>query len=99
MITHVAIKDANGKVWSLPTPPNRHGHIYLDRKAKLSHLSPDERRELLHNEVQGFLNDKGEFLDRRRAYIEALKCNQIRPMCGVDPKHAAPRELFSEDIF
>jgi len=31
----------------------------------------------IKNEWQGFINDKGEFLTRKNALIEAKECNQI----------------------
>lgn len=42
---------------------------------------------------QGFLNEKGEFLNRQDAYWEAVRCHQYngrRSMIG---------ELFSEDLW
>jgi hypothetical protein len=42
---------------------------------------------------QGFINEKGEFLKREPALMEAIKCNQV-----VRGKTFNPRELFSEDL-
>lgn len=99
MITHVAIKDINGKIWSLPRP-HRHGHIFFHNKTNGINNKP------LVAGIQGFLNDKGEFLDRKEAFYEAAKCNQILPPYNpVNPKdrrgkpNLTPRELFSEDIW
>jgi len=105
MITHVAIKDKDGKVWSLPKP-NRHHNI-----VHLLHLEKprEEALKLLGNHVQGFLNDKGVFKERRQAWAEALKCGQILP--PYDPINPSKRleswdwtkhpvkELFSEDLW
>lgn len=44
---------------------------------------------------QGFLNSKGEFLDRHDAYEEALKCNQIKQ----NNAHAVSKLLYSEDLW
>ena len=99
MITHVAIKDADGKIWSLPKP-NRHGDII-----KLIQKKEDARR-LLSNTVHGFLNDAGAFLTRKEAWFEASKCNQILPPYNpFDPSQRAgkpsdePAPLFSEDVW
>ena len=99
MITSVAIKDINGKVWSLPRP-NRHGHIFLNNKAKKIDNSP------LVGGIQGFLDDTGLFLDRTEAFLVALKCGQLLPPYNpINPSqrkgevNPEPRELFSEDIW
>ena len=41
---------------------------------------------------QGFLNDKGEFLNRRDAAKEALECGQIQKLNW-------PPNLYSEDLY
>lgn len=43
--------------------------------------------------IQGFVNDKGEFLTREEAAKEALACGQITKL-----KYHS-RELFSEDLY
>lgn len=43
--------------------------------------------------VQGFIDDKGNFLDRKAARIEALNCNQI-----IDTETFHKEDLFSEDL-
>lgn len=48
-----------------------------------------EYREL----EQGFLNEKGEFLNRVDAWYEAYKCRQIKM---IDP---TCHSLFSEDVW
>lgn len=42
---------------------------------------------------QGFLNETGEFLNRREAWDEAYKCRQLKM---VDPSY---RCLYSEDVW
>jgi hypothetical protein len=42
---------------------------------------------------QGFVDDKGNYLRREHAMVEALKCKQVEK-----GKTFNPRELFSEDI-
>jgi hypothetical protein len=101
MITHVAIKDVNGKIWSLPKP-NRHGDIFLQNKLTGIDNKP------LRGGIQGFLNDKGVFLDRKEAFIEAINNNQVLPPYNpIDPSQRkwdlsvdkTYRELFSEDVW
>lgn len=101
MITHVAIQDINNKIWSLPKP-NRHHHII----AEISKQGRGVCWKLLKEHVQGFLNDKGKFLNRKQAFFEAARCKQILPPYNpIDPSQRCgepnlePRQLFSEDIW
>jgi hypothetical protein len=72
MITHVAII-YNGKLYSLPKP-NRHHHIIHQ-----IHLDTGDT-DIIGD--QGFLDDKGNFLDRATALVHARACNQLndRPL-------------------
>lgn len=88
MITHVAIKDSNGKVWSLPKP-NRHGNIFLDNKLKGIDNLP------LREGIQGFLNDKGEFLDRKQAFIHVQECKQEFNL----KRNVSDKDLYSEGVW
>jgi hypothetical protein len=99
MITHVAIKDTDGTIWSLPKP-NRHGDV-----VKLIMQKPNYKH-LLTTIVPGFLNDKGLFLTRKEAWQEAFKAKQLLPPHNpIDPSQRAgkpnikPTYLFSEDIW
>jgi len=85
MITHVAII-FQGKTWSLPCPPNRHFHIIR--------MIYDQTGNPVDDDVQGFLDDQGNFLDRKTALAHAKDCNQQL----VDPNHHFD-QLYSEDIF
>jgi hypothetical protein len=98
VITHVAIKDVNSRVWSLPSP-NRHGDVF-----RLIQAEGDP--SLLLEQVQGFLNDSGEFLTRLEAWHEAYRCGQVLGAYNpVNPSQRSgePRTevgpLFSEDIW
>lgn len=64
--------------------PYRHNHL-IEMAIDDGHTQPVRG-------VQGFMNDKGEFLTREEAYNEALKCEQIkdRSICG---------DLYSEDLW
>ena len=50
--------------------------------------------------IQGFINHKGEFLNREEAYIHALECGQIN---AHDKQFREERnwsnELYSEDLY
>lgn len=46
---------------------------------------------------QGFIDHNGDFLDRRNAWIEALKCEQIRKRVGGDTINGGT--LFSENLY
>ena len=67
MITHVAII-YNGVTHSLPKP-NRHHHI-LNVLSQVAGQDVDDA-------IQGFLDDKGNFLDRAQAWDHAKACGQI----------------------
>lgn len=80
-ITHVAIK-YGGKTYSLPAP-NRHHHVI---RLIGGVRGPD---------TQGFLDNNGNFLDRRQAMQLARGNGQLnRPTDG----YQGP-ELFSEDLW
>jgi hypothetical protein len=75
------------KVFSLPAP-NRHNDIIREE------LSDDENQRLrrLHGFVQGFVDEKGLFLDRGAAAHRAIRCGQLtRPTSATG--------LHSEDLW
>lgn len=79
-ITHVAIK-YGGKVYSLPKP-NRHHHVIRI----IGGISgPD---------IQGFLDNEGNFLDRVEALEVALAAGQVLAPGDIRGDH-----LFSEDLW
>lgn len=84
MITHVAIK-FNGKLWSLPAP-NRHHHIIS--------MIHEETGLSVNNDEQGFLDDAGNFLNRKQALVHALMNDQVK-----DPNDIKAGRLFSEDVW
>ncbi len=83
MITHVAII-FRGKVYSLPRP-NRHHHVIQ--------MIWDQTGLSVDNDTQGFLDDKGNFLNRKQAKLHATDCGQIIN----NTNHSVV--LFSEDIW
>lgn len=82
-ITHVALKDGN-KVYSLPAP-NRHHNV-------ISMMGGTHGQE-----VQGFLDANGTFLNRKQAFLVAQQTGQLNRRPG--PGHYQGPELFSEDLW
>lgn len=86
-ITHVAIR-FKGEIYSLPAP-NRHHHVIWHIIEKTGVESVDT-----HGEDQGFLDESGEYLNRKQALVSAKINNQIKNLndirCGT---------LFSEDVW
>ena len=82
MITGVAIKLEN-EIWSLPKPA-RHNHVIqlIIEKTILNRVAG----------IQGFITDKGEFLDRVQGAKYAIGCGQIEKLKW------APN-LYSEDLW
>jgi hypothetical protein len=87
MITHVAIW-RNDTIYALPNP-NRHHHIFQ--------IMDEADHKTFNNEIQGFLDDQGNFLDRREAYILATNEGQIAR--NPNPANYQGDELFSEDLW
>lgn len=77
-ITHVAVRYKD-KVYSLPAPNRHHDVIRLIDEEDVQG-------------IQGFLTDKGKFLNRTNALSVALKAGQLK-----DP--AKLGQLYSEDIW
>jgi hypothetical protein len=89
MILAVAIK-VNGIVFFAPSP-KRHHHI-------LHELQEDKLFDNTDVVVEGFLNEKGEFLSRREAYDHVIECSQ--PMIRQSgSKYYQGDKLFSEDLW
>lgn len=84
MITHVAIW-RNDTIYALPKP-NRHHHVFI-----LMDEGP------FIQEIQGFLDDQDNFLDRREAYIHAKNSGQIAR--DPNPLNYQGNGLFSEDLW
>lgn len=97
MITAAAIKFGN-LVCHLPTPA-RHADVL--RAVKQMFRGRSDAGYL--REVQGFMTDKGEFLNREQAYTHALECGQGTPRRDsvIASGYAAynGKELYSEDLW
>lgn len=85
MIVAAAIRMGEGDVVSGIPFTERHHHI-IQKIAKERNIRPVKG-------IQGFLTDKGLFLNREDAANHALECGQI-----VDLKFHS-RQLFSEDMW
>lgn len=80
-ITHVALKDGK-KVYALPAP-NRHHHV-------IGMIGGTHGQE-----VQGFLDANGTFLNRKQAFVVAQMTGQL----NRNPGGYQGPELFSEDLW
>jgi hypothetical protein len=83
MIVNAAIR-FNGKIYT----GKRHAWIMNEIRKEFPdahYPNPDD---------QGFVNEKGQYLRRPPALIEAIKYGQVEP-----GKTFQPHELFSEDIW
>lgn len=87
-ITHVAVSIA-GTVYSLPAP-NRHHNVLHYMKAR-------GLREY-GNEIQGFVDESGNFLDRLAAYELAVRTGQIN-RSKQPPNSYNGNNLYSEDLW
>lgn len=85
MITHVAIIH-EGVLYSLPKPKRHHHVIWM--------IAATTGKKHVTGMKQGFLDDKGQFLDRVQALAHALENNQVK-----DPNDIRAGELFSEDVW
>lgn len=87
-ITHVAIK-YRGKTYSLPAP-NRHGHV-------IGVIADENGVGIRGEDIQGFLDSNGYFLNRSEAYELALENKQLKR--DPDPKFYQGTDLYSEDLW
>ena len=89
MITHVAIL-YNSKVYAL-AKPNRHHNV-------IRMIAEDNGVGIAGYDTQGFVNDKGYFLNRKQAYRYAKSVGQLdrskHPSGSYDGD-----ELYSEDLW
>lgn len=73
----------------------RHNDIF--EQLKLLDFKPNNGYKLI---TQGFITDKGEFLNRAEAMVHARKCNQIsRVKLQSRILRDGACELFSEDLW
>ena len=96
MILFAAIK--YGEMICYVPRPGRHHNI----KHTISTMLKDSRKGLsdwaYENEIEGFVTNEGQFLDRRQAFIHATACHQIT--CRrTGPGDYNGDDLFSEDLW
>lgn len=84
----VRIYTKEGKRYDIPC--HRHGDAFYIISQFLEPDDIDKSRT-----EQGFLTDKGEFLDRQKAFWHAMACSQI-PMTYTNALYL---ELYSEDLW
>lgn len=89
MITSAAVKIwDNWQEKEIILPVHRHCDAFFILK-ELGYKARQGYKEI----EQGFLNEKGEFLNRTEAWQEAYKCHQMKM---IDP---SCHSLFSEDLW
>lgn len=87
-ITHVAVQ-YNGLTYSLPAPDRHHHMLRLIYK-----VSGPLTLVNGNTSVQGFLDNDGNFLDRKEALILATSAKQIKCESSI-----RSNQLFSEDLW
>lgn len=88
-IAGVAFLMGNGDLFSLPRPSRHHDLI--------RHLSAEFGLSCDGSETQGFITNKGAFLDRAKAYELAVATNTLRR--DPNPRFYQGSELYSEDLW
>jgi hypothetical protein len=88
MITRAAIM-LNGELWAGEDGDRHHNIIH----------AITQHGQRAHKGIQGFLNDRGQFLTREQAALEALQCEQV--IIGRANIHHAfdGIRLYSEDLW
>lgn len=95
MIVAAAIK-INDLILTMPKPA-RHPDIL--RQIGRLYAPEDRPPRSFEQEMQGFITDKGIFLNRRDAYLHAMQCGQGTPCRRRLPHDYDGDELFSEDLW
>ena len=72
------------------------GHRHCNCFAIISQLDEPWRRCV---KVQGFINHKGEFLDRKEALAHAIECGQLSATHRYYREDHNINELYSEDLY
>ena len=100
MIICAAIKliqeELFGEKLSIPKELVVCGHRHGDCLKTINELSP---RWCHTKQIQGFINHKGEFLDREEALIHALGCGQLSQSTRWYKFDNDERILYSEDLY
>lgn len=87
-ITHVVVNTSD-EIWSMPCPTRHHNVLRL----MIHHAVRD-----YENEIEGFLDKDGNFLNRKQAYELAVSAGQINRRKHTPNSHNG-NELYSEDLW
>ena len=71
------------------------GHRHQNCLYTIAHLS----KKWTNWKIQGFINHKGEFLDRKEALAHALECGQLSATHRYYQEDHNIDELYSEDLY
>lgn len=82
-----------GTVWSLPRP-NRHNDLFRMFNNDYTQENHPELSSRIVGSEQGFIDEKGAFLNRKEAAIVAKKTNQI-----LHGEYSEVEILYSEDLW
>ncbi len=83
-----AIKHGDGRVFSVPSPGRHHNVCSLMHELNVWDRDSEEHH------VQGFVTDRGRFVDREEGRLIALRAGQIIRRCGGDQ-----HRLYSENLW
>ena len=97
MIVGVAIKNDTITI-QLPKP-NRHCDCFAYLKSNLGGDVANKLAIGMQGKNQGFITDKGVYLDRFQAMRHAKRCGQVLIKTDPDIKHKWSHPLFSEDLW
>lgn len=95
MIVAAAIR-INHAVISMEAPCRHHDIL---RQIKGLYDPEDRPHWTYECETQGFITDKGAFLNRREAFQHVHACGQGTPRRRVSPGNYQGDELYSEDMW
>lgn len=90
-IVAAAILDIDGKVHFISSPA-RHYHVLWWMRGRFDRLTDMPKPNDFEEDEQGFLTDRGRYVNRKEAAIIALHAGQVKTL------HAPPN-LFSEDLW
>ena len=83
--------ERNGKIIETVVPGYRHENCW----ELLSVFDAPTNRQ----EIEGFLNHHGEFLDRYNAFTHALQCGQLSDTTRAVKAERKEQQLYSEDLY
>lgn len=100
MIVCAAIKLINEELYGVKLDQPEEliicGHRHCNCFAVISQLGA---RWAGRKKIQGFINHKGEFLDRKEAFTHAKECGQLSATHRYYQQDHNITELYSEDLY